>query len=152
MFVNSHFSDLLRIFNDNRIQYLVIGGYAVVHYAGPRYTKDLDVWISTDFSTSAAVFAALREFGQPLAGMTIDDYFHFAEGSFFLEMGAPPERIDVLMGFLGLTFEEAWPRRTEVDFDGLLVSFISKADLITLKRAADRPEDLLDANRLSLEG
>ena len=48
MFVNSDFSDLLRIFNANRVRYLVIGGYAVVQYAEPRFTKDLDVWISTE--------------------------------------------------------------------------------------------------------
>jgi len=48
MFVNSDFSDLLRLFNDYGVRYLVIGGYAVIQYAEPRYTKDLDLWISTD--------------------------------------------------------------------------------------------------------
>ena len=60
MFVNSDFSDLLRLFNANSVRYLVIGGYAVVQYAEPRYTKDLDLWISTDASNAAAVFKALK--------------------------------------------------------------------------------------------
>jgi len=56
MFVNSDFSDLLRLFNDNNVKYLVIGGYAVIQYAEPRYTKDLDLWISTDTTNAKAVF------------------------------------------------------------------------------------------------
>jgi hypothetical protein len=60
MFVNSDFSDLLRIFNDNNVKYLVIGGYAVVQYAEPRFTKDLDIWISTDSTNAKAVYTSLH--------------------------------------------------------------------------------------------
>ncbi|MFO7536595.1 MAG: hypothetical protein R6X32_00885 [Chloroflexota bacterium] len=70
MFINSDFSDLLRIFNDNNVKYLVIGGYAVTQYAEPRFTKDLDLWVSTGPANAAAVYKALREFGAPLADMT----------------------------------------------------------------------------------
>ncbi|MBI3921610.1 MAG: hypothetical protein HY318_09355 [Armatimonadetes bacterium] len=146
MFVNSDFSDLLRIFNDNRVKYLVIGGYAVVQHAEPRFTKDLDLWISTDPHNASAVFRSLREFGAPLAGLTEGD---FSEEGCFFQMGIPPVRVDVLMGIPGLDFEGAWQRRTEVDFDGLTVAFISKEDLITAKRASGRPQDLLDADLLS---
>ncbi len=68
MFVNSDFSDLLRLFNDNHVEYLVIGGYAFIQYAEPRYTKDLDLWVGTGAANAAAVFRALREFGAPLMG------------------------------------------------------------------------------------
>jgi hypothetical protein len=61
MFVNSDFTDLLKIFNDNQVRYLVIGGYAVVQYAEPLYTKDLDLWISTDTTNAAAVYKVLIE-------------------------------------------------------------------------------------------
>ena len=60
MFVNSDFSDLLQLFNDNKVKYLVIGGYAFIHYAEPRYTKDLDLWISTDTRNASAVFRSLK--------------------------------------------------------------------------------------------
>ena len=60
MFVNSDFTDLLKLFNDNHVRYLIIGGYAFIQYAEPRYTKDLDLWISTDTNNAAAVYAALR--------------------------------------------------------------------------------------------
>ena len=52
MFVNSDFTDLLNLFNRNNVKYLVIGGYALIHYAEPRYTKDLDLWVSTDMGQS----------------------------------------------------------------------------------------------------
>jgi predicted nucleotidyltransferase len=146
MFVNSDFSDLLRIFNDNNVKYLVIGGYAVVQYAEPRFTKDLDVWISTDSTNAEAVYISLCEFGAPLTGLTPKD---FSEEGFFFQMGVPPVRVDVLMGIPGVQFEKCWKRRTEMDFDGLPVMFISKEDLIAAKQASGRPQDLMDADLLA---
>lgn len=146
MFVNSDFSDLLRLFNDNHVRYLVIGGYAVVQYAEPRYTKDLDLWISTDANNAAAVYHALKAFGAPLAGMTETD---FAEEGYFYQMGLPPVRVDILMGIPGGDFEQAWRNRNEVDFDGLVVPFISRQDLIASKKSSGRPQDLIDADHLS---
>lgn len=146
MFVNSDFTDLLRLFNDNGVRYLVIGGYAVIQYAEPRYTKDLDLWISTDAVNAAAVYKSLREFGAPLAGLTEDD---FAEEGYFYQMGIPPVRVDVLMGIPGMDFEYAWARRVEIDFDGLPVSFVSKEDLVQGKLASGRPQDLIDVDILS---
>ena len=145
MFVNSDFSDLLKIFNARNVRYLVIGGYAVVQYAEPRYTKDLDLWISTDAENAKAVYAALHEFGAPLAGLTEKD---FSEEGYFFQMGVPPIRVDVLMGIPGLRFDDAWKNRLTVDFDGIEVVFISKQDLITSKRASGRPQDLIDADSL----
>ena len=145
MFVNSDFSELLRIFNANNVRYLVIGGYAVVQYAEPRFTKDLDIWISTDSENAEAVYNSLKEFGAPLTDLSVED---FSEEGYFFQMGVPPIRVDVLMGIPGTNFEECWEHRVEVDFDGLRVNFISKQDLITSKRASGRPQDLLDADSL----
>jgi len=108
MFVNSDFSDLLRIFNANHVKYLVIGGYAVVQYAEPRFTKDLDVWVSTDTVNAEMVYKSLREFGAPLENLTAKDFSK--EGCFF-QMGIPPVRVDILMGIPGAKFEACWQRR-----------------------------------------
>lgn len=147
MFVNSDFSDLLRLFNANHVEYLVIGGYALIQYAEPRYTKDLDFWISTDQKNAAAVYRSLKNFGAPLNGLTQAD---FAEDGFFYQMGVPPMRIDILMGIPGMVFSDAWKRRETVWFDDLPVFFISKQDLIATKLASGRPQDLIDADLLSL--
>ena len=149
MFVNSDFSDLLRLFNAGRVRYLVIGGYAVIQYAEPRFTADLDLWTGTGTRNAGAVYKALREFGAPLSGLTEDD---FSEEGCFYQMGVPPVRVDVLMGIPGVGFEAAWTRRVEIDFDGLPVPFISREDLIAAKRASGRPQDMLDVQNLIRTG
>ena len=146
MFVNSDFSDLLKLFNANNVRYLVIGGYAIIQYAEPRFTKDLDLWISTEPINAESVYKALKEFGAPLADLSAAD---FSEEGYFYQMGVPPMRVDILMGIPGGDFEQAWQKRNEVDFDGLIVPFISKQDLINAKRASGRPQDLIDADLLS---
>lgn len=146
MFVNSDFTELLKLFNDNHVRYLVIGGYAFIQYAEPKYTKDLDIWISTDANNAAAVFKALKTFGAPLTGLTEDD---FSEEGYFYQMGVPPVRVDILMGIPGGDFEQSWQNRNEIDFSGLIVAFISKNDLIEAKKASGRPQDLTDAQILS---
>ena len=149
MFVNSDFSDLLRIFNANCVEYMVIGGYALIHYAEPRYTKDLDLWISTDPQNAVAVYSSLRDFGAPLNGLTYKD---FAEDGFFYQMGVPPVRVDILMGIPGIEFADAWKRRETVWYDDLPVFIISRQDLISAKRASGRPQDLMDADLLAQSG
>ena len=146
MFVNSDFSELLNLFNANHVKYLVIGGYALIQYAEPRYTKDLDIWISVEKENSVAIYKTLKEFGAPLVGMTESD---FAEEGYFYQMGRPPIRVDIMMGIPGMKFEKAWQHRVEVDFDGLIVKFISREDLIASKKASGRPQDLIDAELLS---
>ncbi len=146
MFVNSDFTDLLNIFRKFKVKYLVIGGYAFIQYAEPRYTKDLDLWISTDRENAVSVFSALKSFGAPLTDLTEAD---FSEEGYFYQMGMPPMRVDILMGVPGLDFENAWKNRIEIDFDGLTVPFISKQDLILTKIASGRPQDLFDADLLS---
>jgi hypothetical protein len=146
MFVNSDFTDLLNLFNDNNVRYLVIGGYAVIQYGEPRFTKDLDLWISTDKENAGAVYNALKLFGAPLAGLTEED---FAKEGYFYQMGNPPIRIDILMGIPGGDFEQAWGHRNQVDFGSLTVPFISKNDLIKVKLASGRIQDISDAKALS---
>ena len=145
MFVNSDFTELLNILNANNVKYLVIGGYAYIQYAEPRYTKDLDLWISTDPENATATFRSLKEFGAPLVNLTERD---FMEEGYFYQMGVPPVRVDVLMGIPGMAFSEAWQKREIVDFEGLPVPFISKEHLIATKRASGRPLDLADAQSL----
>jgi hypothetical protein len=149
MFVNPDFSDLLSVFNDNHVKYLVIGGYAYVLYAEPRYTKDLDLWVSTDAENAIAVYTALKSLGAPLDGLTEAD---FSEDGYCYQVGLPPLRVDILMGIRGESFDSAWERRNEVDMGGLVVPFISREDLIEVKQASRRPQDLFDADLLERAG
>jgi hypothetical protein len=128
-----------------KVRYLVVGGYAVMRYTEPRFTKDLDLWISTDKDNSNAVYEALREFGAPLKGMSPTD---FAQEGFFYQMGNPPFRLDVMMSIPGVDFKTAWTNRENVEIEGMVISFISKDDLITTKEASGRDQDLIDVKKL----
>lgn len=146
MFVNSDFSELLSIFKRNSVKYLVIGGYAFIQYAEPRFTKDLDILIAANPKNAKVVYQSLLEFGAPLQDLTEAD---FAKEGYFYQMGSPPVRVDILMDIPGVNFAEAWERRLNVDFGDTAVSFISKQDLIAAKRASGRPRDLLDIELLT---
>jgi hypothetical protein len=143
--MNPDFKDLLRLFNENNVDYLVVGGYAVIFYTEPRYTKDLDVWIWTTPENAKRVFRSLAQFGAPLAGLTSAD---FEEAGSVFQIGVAPVRIDVLMSVDGLTFDACWKNRVVVDFDGISVAIPTCADLIRNKRASGRPQDLIDATNL----
>ena len=89
--MNSDFKDLLRHFNANAVEYLVVGGVAFIFHAEPRYTKDLDIWVKADIENAARVFRSLAEFGAPLAGLSVAD---FAQEGYFYAMGVAPARVD----------------------------------------------------------
>jgi hypothetical protein len=135
----------LKLFAAAEVRYLIVGGYAVMKYTEPRFTKDLDLLISTEPKNAAAVYRSLKAFGAPLTGLTEAD---FTAAGFFYQMGRPPLRIDVLMDVPGVDFEQAWTRRETVALGGVPMHFISKDDLICAKEAAGRPQDLLDLANL----
>ncbi len=67
MGVNLDFRDLFLAFSVAEVRYLVVGAHAVSFHARPRFTKDLDLWVDPTPENAERVFAALREFGAPLA-------------------------------------------------------------------------------------
>ena len=142
------FKELLSVFNNRKIRYLLIGGYAVSLYAQPRATKDLDLLVSPDADNVKSLYAALAEFGAPLEGLAAKD---FMQPDLFFRMGAPPLMVDILPAVQGIDFEGAWERRTEIEIDpeiGLRASVISRSDLIAAKLAAGRPQDMIDVAAL----
>ena len=145
MLQSPDFRELLSVMAAREARFLVIGGYAVMLYGEPRFTKDLALWIDLSESNAAAVFAALRDFGAPMAGLTAAD---FAAPGFFYQMGRPPLRVDLMMSVPGVAFAAAWGRRNVVLVDGLSVPFVSRDDLIALKLAAGRDQDLRDVEAL----
>ena len=145
MLTSPDFKELLSLFKKHDVRYLIVGGYAVMRYTEPRFTKDLDVLIAVDDENARAVYAALEEFGAPLQNLSPQD---FAEEGYFYQMGLPPLRVDVLMSIPGVNFAEAWRSRETVTVGETEMCFISKADLIKAKRASGRPQDLLDLENL----
>ena len=145
MLTNSDFRELLNLFARHRVRYLVVGGYAVMKYTEPRFTKDLDLWIATDAENADAVFAALKAFGAPLQNLTPND---FTQQEYYYQMGRPPLRVDIMMAIPGVEFESAWENRVCVDLGDITIPFISKADLMKAKKASGRTQDILDWEHL----
>ena len=145
MLTSPDFKKLLSILEKHNIRYLVVGGYAVMRYTEPRFTKDLDLWISIDKENSKAVFQALKEFGAPLKDLTPEDFMH---EDYFYQMGNPPFRLDIMMSIPGLTFNQAWENREYVQIEHINIPFISKNDLIKTKEASGRDQDLIDVKKL----
>jgi len=139
------FRELLKIFEKHKIRYLIVGGYAVMKYTEPRFTKDLDIFIATDHGNAESVYLALKEFGAPLENLTADDFTH---KGYFYQMGKPPLRVDIMMSIPGIEFDEAWDNREVVKLDDLEIPFISRFDLIRSKKASGRPHDKIDVERL----
>jgi predicted nucleotidyltransferase len=139
--------ELLRAFNEKEIEYLLVGGHAVMKYTEPRFTKDLDVWIRNSPENAAKVYEALAEFGAPLEkdGLVPAD---FAATDMTYQIGVAPVRIDILTHITGVRFDEAWPNREGSIFLGVPVHFISLRDLIVNKTAVGRSSDLEQLERI----
>jgi predicted nucleotidyltransferase len=136
-----HYKELLQALNEYEVQYLIVGGYAVMKYTEPRYTKDLDVWVHNSVENSARLFHALAKFGAPLKpdGVTPET---FTNEKIVYQIGVAPIRIDILTNIDGVRFTGAWPKRVKSAFFGVPVNLISLDDLIANKRAAGRSSDL----------
>ena len=114
-------------------------------YSEPRWTKDLDLWIAIDAANAKAIFNALKEFGAPLTDLTAAD---FSEPGYFYQMGNPPLRVDVMMQIPGGDFDTAWERRKTVSMGESRIHFIGRDDLIAVKLAAGRDQDLKDVEAI----
>ena len=145
-----HYSELLRILNECEVEYLIVGGYAVMKYTEPRYTKDLDVWVRNSPGNSTRLYHALAKFGAPLRhdGVTPDT---FTKDAVVYQIGVVPVRIDISTHIDGVTFDTAWANRVQGSIFGVPVHFISLSDLITNKQSTGRSTDLEHVKHLERE-
>jgi hypothetical protein len=140
------FSEFLRLLRSHGVEYLVVGGYAVNHYGYPRSTADLDVWIAATRENAERCLAALYEYGFRDSSLTPDI---FLNPKTLIRLGVPPLRLELLTSISGAEFSQCYPRRQRVDWNGVMVDLISRADLEANKRASGRSKDLNDLEHLS---
>jgi hypothetical protein len=143
--VNQDFKDLFRAFNEYKVRYLVVGAYAVIYYAEPRYTKDLDIWVEPSHENARLVWKALTAFGAPLEGVTLED---FCNPELVYQIGVAPNRIDIMMSVPGVAFSSAYEKRIESTYGEEPIRIIGIDDLIEAKRTVDREQDRLDVKSL----
>lgn len=139
------FKEFLNLLNSEKIDYLLIGGYAVWLYGHPRPTKDIDLWVAIDEASQARLLEVLVKFGFARNSLRLPLF----EGKrTMLRMGVPPNRLEVLSNILGVEFEKCFARRRMMDVDGIIVPVIDYDDLLRSKRAAGRPRDMADVDTL----
>lgn len=145
MSANQDYKDLFKILNEEAVEYLIVGAHAVIFYAEPRYTKDMDVWVRPTLENAQRLWKALSRFGAPLQDVSIED---FTDKNLVYQIGIEPNRIDVLMDISGVEFEAAIKRKQESTYDGIKIFVIGKEDLIKAKKTTARKQDVLDIEKL----
>ncbi len=145
MRLSKDFKEFIELLNAHNIQYLIVGGHAVAAHGHPRNTKDMDVWVSPDRANVEKFYKALTEFGFGSIGLTVDD---FLSPENVIQLGFPPNRIDILMDISIGPFEECFQMRVVVDVQGVQCNVISLEDLKRAKKVTGRTQDLADLENL----
>jgi len=145
MVLNQDFREFIESLSDNRVRYLVVGGYAVAYHGHPRYTKDIDIWVDRSSNNADFLLSALKQFGFASLGLIAED---FQEPDQVIQLGYPPNRIDLVTSLTGVSFEECYAKRVTLDIDGLKIDFIELEDLKANKKATGRYQDLADLENL----
>src|SRR5207249_3085486 len=118
---NQDFKEFIQSLNDNHVRYLVVGEHAVALHGHPRYTKDIDIWIEMTPENAAHLIKALEQFGFGSLGLKETD---FLVPDQVIQLGQPPNRIDLLCAISGVDFVECYSSKVVVEVDDVLVNFI----------------------------
>ena len=140
MNIQPHFKELLKLFEENKVSYMIVGGYAVAFYGYPRFTKDLDLFYELSQANISRIKKALLAFGFAEADLGSS---LFSQGN-IIKIGVEPIRIDLLNQIDGISFFDAVANVVNGNYDDLRVQFIGREDLLKNKRASGRPQDLAD--------
>ena len=142
------FKELFASLNANRVEFLIVGGYALAHHGKPRFTGDLDIYLKPDPENAVRVIKALDDFGFGSADLKPDD---FTAANRVIQLGYSPVRIDLLNSISGVSWAEAFAGRVKGDYGGVEVYYIGREQLIANKRATGRKQDLADLEALGEE-
>lgn len=145
MEVQPDFKELLALFNDHRVNYMIVGGYALAFHGAPRFTGDLDVFVKPDHENAQGIVAALDAFGFASLGLTADD---FERPDQVVQLGVSPVRIDLITSITGVSWDEAFAGRIPSTYGDVPVSYIGRQQFISNKRATGRTKDLADLEAL----
>lgn len=137
--------EFVELLNALNVHYVVVGGFAVAHYGHPRYTGDLDLFVERSLENVERLVQVIERFGFADLNLSVDD---FLQDDLVIQLGVPPNRIDLLTVLSGVDFDETWATHEQANFGGVSVSIISKELLIRNKIATGRSQDLADLEHL----
>lgn len=136
--LNPDFRDILSSLNRAKVDFIIVGAFALSSHGRPRATGDIDIFLRNSTENAERVIEALRDFGAPLDGISSED---FTSDDNVVQIGVEPRRIDLMTRISGVSFDEAWDNKLPVSIDGLDIFVLSKSDLLKNKSAADRGKD-----------
>ena len=139
------YRELFEKFNHHGVEYLVVGAYAFGHHVRPRATEDIDLWVRPSKDNGKRIVAALE--GMDVRRTVLEEALFWHPGPFF-RVSEPPFQIDLMTDVPGLSWEQAWERKSKGSYADQNVWFISREDLIQAKQFAGRPQDLADLDLL----
>jgi len=148
MEIQKDFKELLELFNAHKVEYLVVGGYALAFHGAPRFTGDIDLLVKPDSENAKRILAALAEFGFGSLDISEDDFTVLQR---VVQLGVPPVRIDIMTSLTGILYEKAMAGMVPGNYGEISVHFIGKEDLIANKKALGRKKDLADIEALGQE-
>ena len=137
--------EFIGLLNSGTVEYCVVGGWALGFYARPRYTQDIDILIRTTAANAARVETVIQKFGFGSLGLTARDFLSPGQ---VVQLGHPPNRIDLLTSITGVVDDEIWSSLEPGELDGVPVFFLGRRALIKNKKATDRPRDRADVEAL----
>ena len=137
--------EFIELLLSQKVEFLLVGGYALAIHGAPRFTEDIDFLIRVSPDNAERMESVLRSFGFGQIGITRAD---FLVPEHVIQLGRAPNRIDLLTSMSGVSWEEAWVSKEEVEFGGFQLWTVSRNVLIQNKKASGRPQDLADVARL----
>jgi hypothetical protein len=148
MEVQPDFRELLALLNAHKVEYVIVGGYALAFHGAPRSTGDLDILVNTDPGNAQRVVEAVEAYGFKSAGLTAQD---FLTPENVVQLGVPPVRVDIMTSLTGVSWEEAFSGKARGDYGDVPVYFIGREQFVANKRAIGRKRDLADLEALGEE-
>lgn len=136
--LNPDFRDMLSCLKDEKVEFLIVGAYALAAYGFPRATGDIDVWVRNNSDNAQKIMAALKKFGAPTLNISEED---FTSTDIVVQIGVEPCRIDLLTHISGVAFDEAWKNKVGITIDDIEIYILSKTDLLRNKLATGRDKD-----------
>jgi hypothetical protein len=127
------------------VRYLVVGGYAVAIHGHPRFTKDINIWIDRSSTNAELIVKALEQFGFASLELKKNDFLVEDQ---IIQLGYPPNRIDIITSLEGVDFKESYEKRLQVHVEGVEINFINLDNLRKNKKATGRLQDLADLEKL----
>ena len=143
MHLGKDLKEFIGLLRSERVRFLVVGAAALAVHGRPRYTGDVDFWIECSPRNAAKMQRVFGKFG--FGGTRSCD---FEKPDHIIQLGRPPNRIDILTGLTGVTFASCWRRKVVRQVEGFRLPFLDLKSLRANKKATGRPQDLADLKNL----